>query len=65
MPRNYGLTTKVIKSTKFKNLDIQYLRVPRITIVQNLRGPRKYSGREFLPPSRKGAKVMGKGQRLL
>jgi len=26
MPRNYGLTTKVIKSTKFKNLDIQYLR---------------------------------------
>jgi len=29
-----------------------------------LRGPRKYSGREFLPPSRKGAKVMGKGQKL-
>ena len=27
MPRNYGLTTKVIKSTKFKSLDIQYLRV--------------------------------------
>jgi len=41
------------------------LRVLRITIVQNLRGRRKYSGREFLPPSRKGAKVMGKGQRLL
>jgi hypothetical protein len=41
------------------------LRELRITIVQNLRGPRKYSGREFLPPSRKGAKVMGKGQKLL
>jgi hypothetical protein len=37
----------------------------RTTIVQNLRDPRKYSGREFLPPSRKGAKVMGKGQKLL
>jgi hypothetical protein len=41
MPRNYGLTTKVIKSTKFKSLDIQYLRVLRITIVKNLRGLRK------------------------
>jgi hypothetical protein len=49
-------------TTKFKNTDIRNL---RITIVQNLRDPRKYSGREFLPPSRKGAKVMGKGQKLL
>jgi hypothetical protein len=37
----------------------------RITIVQNLRGPRKYSGREFLPPSRKGAKVMGERTKTL
>jgi hypothetical protein len=49
----------------FKPAPKSTLRVLRITIVQNLRGPRKYSGREFLPPSRKGAKVMGKGQKLL
>jgi len=50
------------KDTKVKIIMPELL---RITIVQNLRDPRKYSGREFLPPSRKGAKVMGKGQKLL
>ena len=34
MRRNYDLTTKVIKSTKFKSLDIQYLRVLRAFVVR-------------------------------
>ena len=58
-------TTKDAKSTKVRNINVRILRDLRITIVQNLRDPRKYSGREFLPPRRKGAKVMGKGQKLL
>jgi hypothetical protein len=53
------------KDTEILDNSNSELRVLRITIVQNLRDPRKYSGREFLPPSRKGAKVMGKGQKLL
>ena len=60
--KKFELTTKV---TKGSDIIGSWLRALRITIVQNLRGPRKYSGREFLPPSRKGAKVMGKGQKLL
>ncbi len=34
MQRDYGLTTKVTKSTKFKSLDIQYLRVLRTFVVK-------------------------------
>jgi hypothetical protein len=64
MSKNF-LTTKRTKDTKVSEISYHKLRDLRITIVQNLRDPRKYSGREFLPPSRKGAKVMGKGQKLL
>ena len=68
--RHSGLPPKAVKREFFSSfgrfaLKSSLLRALRITIVKNLRDPRKYSGPEFLPPSRKGAKVMGKGQKLL
>ena len=68
--RHRGLPPKAVKREFFSSfgrfaLKSSLLRALRITIVKNLRDPRKYSGPEFLPPSRKGAKVMGKGQKLL